>query len=354
MTGKQYMVSALKRRDADRVPTTVLVGPYCARVAGHTVREILTNPQKSVEAHLAFYERFRPDSVIVYNDMFFEAEAIGCPLEFPEDGISHPREVLLRDKGRLGGLSVPDPRRDGRIPQFLEVCQRVCSAIKAEASMGLGHSGPWNIAVHLRGAEDLLMDTMDDPAFVHELMRFTTEVVKAMGEALIEAGFAPSLGEAAASCSLISPAIYRSFIKPYHAELCSHFRSRRAPMSLHICGHIDPIMEDVLETGIAFMSLDAPSSLARMKALGGDRVVLMGNVPTGLFADGTREEMEAAVRTCIETAAPGGGYILASGCEIPLNSTEERIAHFFRYGHECGRRFISGSRKGVPGPVLAQ
>ncbi len=71
------------------------------------------------------------------------------------------------------------------------------------------------------------------------------------------------------------------------------------------------------------------------------KLTIMGNVPTSLFATGTREEMEKAITDCIETAAEGSGYILASGCEIPLNSTEDRVEHFFRYAHDSGREFTS-------------
>jgi uroporphyrinogen decarboxylase len=349
-TGKHYMISALKRRHLDRIPTTVLIGPYCSRVSPYSVREILKDPRKSAEAHVAFYRRFTPDSLIVYNDIYLEAEAVGCELAFPEDAISHPKGLKLEDKKDLARLRVPDPRKDGRIPDFLELCQRVSSEIKGTASMGLGHSGPWNIAVHLRGAQNLLLDTMDDPQFVHEIMRFTTEVVRAVGDALIDEGFAPSMGEAAASCSLISPSIYREFIQPYHAELCGRFKSRKAPTALHICGFIDPIMEEVLGTGISFLSLDAPSSLGKMKTMCGEKVALMGNVATGLFADGSREEMEAAIRRCIETAAKGSGYILASGCEIPLNSTEDRVEHFFQYGRAFGKEFVSNQGEGSSDP----
>ena len=88
LTGKHYMMSALKRQYADRIPTTVLIGPYCSRIAGYTVKEILRDARKSAEAHLAFYNRFQPDSVIVYNDIYLEAEAVGCEMEFPEDRIS--------------------------------------------------------------------------------------------------------------------------------------------------------------------------------------------------------------------------------------------------------------------------
>lgn len=348
LTGKHYMISALKRQYADRLPTTVLIGPYCSRLTDYTVKEILTDARKSAEAHLAFYHRFKPDSLIIYNDIYLEAEAVGCELEFPENSISHPKKVLLENKSQLASLKVPDPKKDARLPYFMELCERVSSEVRKTAAIGLGHSGPWNLAMHLRGAESLLLDTIDDPQFVHDLMRFTTTVVQTMGDALIGAGFSPSIGEAYATCSLISPKIYRDFIKPYHQQLCDYFKSKKAFMSLHICGETDPIMEDIVETGIAFFSLDAPSSLKRLIEIAAGKFPIMGNVPTTLFSSGTRQEMESAIRNCIDTAAEGSGYILASGCEIPLNSTEDRIAHFFEYSHHYGRQFMMKLREQKP------
>jgi uroporphyrinogen decarboxylase len=303
----------------------------------------LTDARKSAAAHLAFHERFHPDSLVVYNDIYLEAEAIGSELEFPADRISHPKRVLLEDKAHLARLKVPDPQKDGRMPYFIEVCQRVSDQVRETTAVGLGHSGPWNIAMHLRGAESLLMDTIEDPKFVHALMKFTTEVTRTMGDALIEAGFTPSPGEAGASCSLISPHIYREFIKPYHKALCSYFQSKKRFMSLHICGQIDPIMEDILETGISLLSLDAGSSLQKLSQLAGNKLIIMGNVPTTHFSSASRQEMEASIRQCIETAAAESGYILSSGCEIPFDSTEDRIDHFFEYGRQYGRQFLKGT-----------
>lgn len=342
LSGKQYMISAVRRKYTDRIPTTALIGPYCSRLTSHSVRDILTDARKSAEAHLAFYERFQPDSVVIYNDIYLELEALGCELEFPSDNIAHPKSILLDEKSKLAHLKVPDPKSDGRLPYFFEVCERVSSQVRKTAAVGLGHAGPWNLAVHLRGAEQLLTDDMDDPDFIHELMRFTSEVVRTLGDALLEAGFAPSMGEAAASCSLISPKIYNEFILPYHKELCDYFRSKKAPMALHICGDINPMMAAVMQTGISFISLDAPSSLEKMVQISDGRLVIMGNVPTSLFASGTPQEMETAIDLCVETAAEGSGFILSSGCEIPLNATEDRIDHFFKYGHQAGRKYMIG------------
>ena len=96
-TGRHYMMSAIKRQYADRIPTTVLIGPYCSRLRNYTVREILTDAGKAADAHLAFNERFQPDSLVVYNDVYIELEAVGCELDFPEDSIPHPKDILLKE-----------------------------------------------------------------------------------------------------------------------------------------------------------------------------------------------------------------------------------------------------------------
>jgi uroporphyrinogen decarboxylase len=56
-----------------------------------------------------------------------------------------------------------------------------------------------------------------------------------------------------------------------------------------------------------------------------------------MFAWGTKGEIEASVKECVDVAAGGSGYILASGCEIPLNSTIENIRHFMAVADQYGR-----------------
>ena len=71
------------------------------------------------------------------------------------------------------------------------------------------------------------------------------------------------------------------------------------------------------------------------------KAIIMGNVPTALFADGSQSDMEAAIKSCIGTAAQNSGFILCSGCEIPMNSTEDRIEHYFSYGRSYGKSFMT-------------
>jgi uroporphyrinogen decarboxylase len=107
-------------------------------------------------------------------------------------------------------------------------------------------------------------------------------------------------------------------------------------------------MADIVDTGISLLSLDARSSLEKLVDLSAAQLIVMGNVATGLFSSGTREEMEQAIRDCIERAAEGSGYILSSGCEIPLDSTQDRIEHYFSYARQYGRQFMSNLKERRP------
>jgi len=64
----------------------------------------------------------------------------------------------------------------------------------------------------------LTIDTQGEPNFVHDLIRFATETCKVYTQKLKTTGTGVTMTEAVSSCSLISPAIYRQFIRPYHNE----------------------------------------------------------------------------------------------------------------------------------------
>jgi len=143
-----------------------------------------------------------------------------------------------------------------------------------------------------------------------------------------------SFSEAPASCSLISPKIYREFIFPYHKQIADHFKGKKVGTGLHICGYADPIIEDMVNTGMTNLSIDAPSDLAGAIALTRGKAVLIGNIDTNLFFSGTRQDMERAIENCIALAPDDSGYILSSGCEVPGVAPPEKVAWFMEIVNE--------------------
>ncbi len=327
LTGRDYVKAAFKRQRVDRFCAYPVLGAVNAKFCGITIEQFLTDAAKFAAAQLAAYERFEPDIVVMMADLVMEPEAMGQKVDFFEDRMCQQRGYLVDEKSRLAHLEVPDPKSDARMPYYLEACSRVAEA-RIDAALGGVINGPWSLACELRGAEKLLLDTFDDPDFVKSLMEFTTEVCKVFGEEVGKTGAGVSLSEAPASCSLISPAIYKDFVAPYHKQVVDHFKAQKKGITIHVCGFIDPTMGMLVDTGAAAISFDAPSSLEKMLSVANERTVVIGNVPTTVFLNEDRDAIYREVQNCRDAAGDVNGYVLASGCEVPIPSSARSIEYF--------------------------
>jgi len=335
MNGIERVKAVFKGEIPDRVPFYPIVSGLAAKVIGLKPREYYTDFANLAEAQVALFEWLKQDVVALMGDLFVEVEAMGARVEFPEDGMPMLRTYVLEEKERLKSLRVPDPSSDGRLPSYLDACRKVKQAIK-ESPVGGVICGPWTIACNLRGAENLLIDTKSDPGFVHDLMAFSVEVCKTYAIEVKNAGVGLSLSEAPASISLISPKIYRDFVFPYQKALIEDLRKNKIGVTLHICGFIDPIVEDIVSTGLAALSMDKPSSLELVLEKCSGKAVVIGNVSTEVFVRGDRVEIEKEVRRCLEAGKGKTGYILSTGCEISPRGDLERVRYFCELAERLG------------------
>ena len=344
---RDRVMAAYKGGYADRVPAYPIAGSFAGCLDGLSIEEYCTNPKKAVKAMLNYYDRFQPDIMIAFNDLAKEAEAIGCRVKYSDYVVpSIDRHVLQDDKGMLARLEIPDPFKDGRLPGFLEQCQALSSA-KVPSPLGSVNVGPWTIAMLMRNPEMLCLDTLDDPAFVHDLMRFSTEYAKRVGDAVLTTKIGLSYSDPTASCSLVGPDTYREFIKPYHQEMVDYFKAKKVGVTIHICGTTHQIHEDLVDVGFNAITIDLDQQadpalyvdqLDKLVTLGNARnVVAIGNVDVTIFERATKEQIEAEVRRCIDTAGKRSRFVLSTSCELPPQASPDCVKWFMDFARDYGR-----------------
>jgi uroporphyrinogen decarboxylase len=339
-TRKERVEAAFEGKFADRVPiaTSMLGNVALAELLGYTLKEYYLEPEKAFQVFMKLEEMFPSDSVCPPGDPFLPGAYEAWVEMKYGPGVRPP--LLLEDKAALATMKVRDPRAHTAFATYLEMCRRVGSLFP-DAWIAPIATGIWSIAAELRGVEPIIYDTVDDPQFVHQLMSYTLELGKARGLALAETGANVVFGDPSASCSLISPRIYREFVKPYHQELFTYMKAKVPPgikVGLHICGYVDPIMEDIASLPIDWFEMDAPSSLEKMLGLAQGRIVVKGNVPLEALSKGTSEQIEEAVRERLEATRGYPGFILAPGCSMPQDASLENIRAFWEAGQKYGRR----------------
>lgn len=334
--GKDHVRAAFKRTFSDRVPSYPIIGLGGLQWFDVKATDFLQDPKVLADTMIKYYEAFNPDISVLMTDLLMEAEAIGSEVEFREDiGVSVTK-FALEDKANLSKLKVPDTKNDARFPYYLEGLQRTMEVVK-DSPVSANCCGPWTIASQLRRLDTLILDTFSDPEWVHELMKFCVEVVKQVTGSIKEGGAALGFSEASSSCSIISPKLYDTFIKPYHVELVNYFKERKTGLTMHICGNANPIMQELIDVGLAALSIDIGSDLEKTMELAQKKVVIIGNIDIKTLHSGSKAEIEKDVKRCIDTAAKYSAFVLATSCEVSPGTPRENIEHMMKVARDYGQ-----------------
>ncbi len=182
------------------------------------------------------------------------------------------------------------------------------------------------MASQLRGMEPLLMDLIDAPDFVVDLLAFCAEVGAVFGAALSRAGgHAIMLGDALCSPATISPTTYRRVAQPVHTEMIRRLHEAGAEtVIMHVCGDIRPIIPDLVATGADVLDLDTAVPLDEARALAGPVVGFRGNVsPSFLYRAAPAAVLEVARQTI--DAGGSTSFVLGTGCEVPIGTAIENV-----------------------------
>jgi uroporphyrinogen decarboxylase len=327
-------------QETDRLPIFMQIHDYAAKMAKVTVKDMCTNPKKMLYAQLYTAVKHRFDQVVTMADAYnFEAEALGAKMLFPEDSFPVILEPLVKEPSDLKKLSIPDFTKAGRGPYVVE-CTRLCleklGKYAFAASMA---SGPWSMAVQIRGFNNLVRDTRKNPEFAHEVVEFCNDVIeafiKAQQKALAGIPAFPALADAFSCIPPISPQIVYEYVIPHTADLIKRlgYMMWGGGYPVMEVPNYEQIFEDVVvKTGSMMgmvMMLESdwlpPEKIKAMSIR--LRKPWMFGVRAGMISKSTPKEIENYTKNLIKILCPGGG-IVVMGDQIPRDTPPENLQAF--------------------------
>ena len=205
-----------------------------------------------------------------------------------------------------------------------------------------GQPGTWQDACCLYGVEKMIMETYDDPQWVHEFLQVLfnrkAEYIKSLKGAEYDIH---ELGGGDASSTVINPYIFDNFVAPYDSKLIRLLHDAGQRVSYHTCGGMMPFLERIAAMGPDAMETLTPPAmggdviLSEVKKRIGDKVCLIGGFDqNNYFNNCTPKETRAAVRKCFQDAGAGGGYILCASDNY-FEADPELIKAFADEAHKC-------------------
>ncbi|MEW6553998.1 MAG: uroporphyrinogen decarboxylase family protein [Actinomycetota bacterium] len=193
------------------------------------------------------------------------------------------------------------------------------------------------------GFERFAVAARKEREFVRRLIRFNTDLCCMFIEAAADAGipgYCYGDDMAYRSGPMFSPRTFEELFGDSLRRVTETAHAQGMKIIVHSCGNTYKLLEwfaDCGFDGVHPLEPTAGMELAEVKRMVGDRMCPVGNIDVShVLVDGSREEVEGAVRQAIRDAGPGGGYILAPN-HSHLTVSVERLRWMMEAAHTYGR-----------------
>ena len=337
MSSRERVLTVVQRKEADRIPTfewDIDPGLVKTMTSGGTYED--------------FVEKYDLDAIMCGPDYIKRPVENGYTLD--EWGVTRAtgheayampvdRLAPMRSMADLERWEPPDPYAPGRFATMRGRIQRY----KGRRAIFVQLRDVWSNPRDLMGYEELLVKCLTEPELVEAVVEKCIEQSIALVEVAAELGAEIVMsGDDIADNqrTLISPKVWnRIFLPPF----------QRWVRAIHACGmyywkHTDgnimavlPSLVDAGIDGIDPIDPIAGMDLAAIKRDWGSRIAIKGNVDCAeLLTNGVEADVVEAVKDCIRSAGPGGGYACSSSNSIHSGVKPELYAAMVNAIREYG------------------
>ncbi|SMB94956.1 Uroporphyrinogen-III decarboxylase [Thermanaeromonas toyohensis ToBE] len=363
MTSKERVRAAINLQKPDRVPVAPLLEWYIPFQAGITTKEFIFDFDKACNAIIQVWEKHGKDidyivtfpykflhylpfptshSVLFFNWIIPDGNELP---QFRE----YPPIMKFEDYDRVMEKGWVELLRDVSVQHVLEPLQEIKKLREINLEWQEVRKVQPLAACYVMPPAELLSFARGFQEFTIDLYRHKKKILE-FGEFMIRGtiDWAVCACEAVGvdiafiyggriSASFLSPRLFEEVCWPHLKQLVDGLAEKNIISLLHFDGDWEPMYPYLKELpqGKCILELEK-SDIYKAKEMLGDRMCIMGNVDSTILRYGTPEDVKRECKKLIEICGEGGGFILSSGCEVPLDTPFENVQAMIEAAKEYG------------------
>lgn len=137
------------------------------------------------------------------------------------------------------------------------------------------------------------------------------------------------------SGAFMAPSWYREFVFPEYKRLFAPLKEAGKKILFTSDGTYTEFIDDIAQTGVSGFVMEPTTDMAYIAEKYGKTHSFVGNADTRILLSGSREEIEAEVKRCMDIGKKCPGYFLSVGNHIPPNTPVDSLLWY----NECYERY---------------
>jgi uroporphyrinogen decarboxylase len=251
-------------------------------------------------------------------------------------------DVPIKNREDWKNYSLPDPQA----PHRTNMIKDAVKANEGELAIIAGFLGPFTMMYwYFMDLETLSLTIYDDSSLITEMCDAYTRWVLETAQIVHEVGgvdvFMLADDWGGTTSLLMSPKHLRQFFMKPFGDIVRGLGELGLPVAMHNDGNLWGVLDDLVDTGInGYHPVERAASmdLGKVKNRYRGRLCPIGNINNKTtMVTGTPEEVEQEAIQCLKTAAPEGGYILATDHSLHDDIPTENIYAYIEAAKRYGR-----------------
>lgn len=352
MTSPERMMAVMSGQKPDRIPVVPFVEGYAAKITGISLGDFYADGDKCFEAQFASMRLHGYEQTPMYEYASCGAWEFGGEIEFPYgkgQGAPFVKKHPVKDLEDIDKLEVPDFNKalPGGYKEADKVAAR-CHAMGMPVCVQVGSS--FTAASVVADTSEFLTWLIMEPKAVHQLLDKVSDMfINALDYFAGKYGaenMLPFDGGPSESNTMISPETFAEFAYPYMKKVHAHMKELGVhSVLMHPCSNQNKNiphylrLRNELNWSGKYVWLFGPETPIKdqIKAFG-DHDVICGNINPPIFLSSSYDE---AVEICRQNISEGmnspSGYILAPGCEFPVDAAPIKLMAMVDAAEKYGR-----------------
>ncbi len=294
------------------------------------------HPIETYDLAVAGYRDLGFDSLTPYFSIHLEAAALGAKIDFSsKKGMP---QVIEKPIKKIDNFTLPKNFLEKKeYIEFNKIIKKLNQKYNKVVPIIGKVIGPWTLAYHLFGVENLIMQTIINPNKIKNFIKELSYSPINFAKQQFENGADFVVWADHVTCDLVSPQIYEEFVLPIHQQAMEELASY-GPIILHVCGKLEDRIDKLSLSNMNMLHLDSRNDFIKSQSKMNKKMELIGFINNPyLLRKGKPKDIR---KETIKLLKQGVKFV-SPECAIPFNVPNENLISLTNTLHSFNAKTIN-------------